>query len=295
MREFREFKVQSSKFKVKSWRLASLAFWLSFCTFNFALCTSSHAGSITATVKAGEPVKQVWAIQRDFTPTGVVTKPIEGKIEGNKISIQSLPVPGHYDLQFDTESGVVLGWDANVPASDYIQEQPLSDEARKVVLKKMSDKNLLAFPDSVIVIDMQGNVQNAVILMTTLRSSPFDESAGKNSDTWIWRVDRWQWEFPDEDTWVPVQERPYYALVRERLKPEAYKAKSVVFARHLGGITLNEARPNFDMGIILVPKPEAGIHAVNPDGSPIGTTVLKPKQQQVPPAPATQNSSEKKN
>ena len=243
-----------------------------------------RAGSITATVKNEEPIQHVFAILRDYTKTGVYSTPMPGHLDGNKIVIDGLPAPGRFDLEFDTDSGRVIGWDAHVPASDYEQEQPLSQESRKIVMEKMSTDNVVGFPDQAVVLDVQGNIQNAAVLMTTLRNRTFIESAGANNSTWIWRVDRWQWHFPNETTWTPVQDHPYYALARERLKPEAYQAKCVLFARHLGGIYLTKDRPDFDAGIILVPKPQPGIHAINPDGSAIEPIVIKPRAK----TPSTQ-------
>jgi hypothetical protein len=87
---------------------------------------------------------------------------------------------------------------------------------------------------------------------------------------------------------VPWQERPSYALVREKLKPADYPSKSMVYARHLGGIGLTEESPDSDRGIIRVPKPAGGVYAVEPDGTPIKPIVLKAGGRQ-PPA-ATQPS-----
>ncbi|MBE3132878.1 MAG: hypothetical protein IMZ55_05355, partial [Acidobacteria bacterium] len=91
----------------------------------------------------------------------------------------------------------------------------------------------------------------------------------------VWRVERWHWEDPDEHTWVPYQERPFYALVRERLYEKDYRAKRVAYARHLGGIALTAEKPDADLGAVKVPAPAPGVCAVDPKGERISPVVLK--------------------
>jgi hypothetical protein len=237
-------------------------------------CALARAGSIRATVKAGEPVKKVSAIQRELTSLGTMSKPFEGKLTDGKLSIENLP-PGRYDLKFETASGSVEGWDASVPASDYEEEQPLTDEARKTILKKMATEMASAFDDEVVVLDLQGNIQNAAVLLKRLRRRAF-VSAGYREGEWVWRADRWQWEDPEERNWVPNQETPWYALIRERLFPKDYEAKRITYARHLGGIALTEEKPDADLGEVLVPQPKLGINAINPDGSATTPLTIKP-------------------
>ena len=249
--------------------------------------TSANAfgGVIRATLDANEPIKRVWAIQRrvgTLTTSkgkkhdiGIYANVHEGKVVGRKIVIDNLPVPGLYDLKIETgRGGIIVGWDSNVPESDYVKEQPLSKEAKQNILKKLGAEDFSAFPDRMWVLDIQGNIQNAAVLVMKLRMRPFAGVAYKPGQ-WIWRVDRWQWEDPDEHTWVPYQERPFYALVRERLFERQLRAKRICFARHLGGIRLREKRPIVDLGVVKIPRLFPGVFAVNADGSLIRPTVLK--------------------
>jgi len=275
--------MQSSKLKMQngerrsrhSTRRFFFALHFAFCIFNFAL--PAPAGTITATLKSEEPVTKAVAVQRTHTKTGTSFKPFAGKVDGDKVTFADLPSPSVYELNFETASGLVMGWDATTPASDYEEEQPLSDEARATIIRKMSKDNAVGFPDQAQIIDLQGNIQNAVVIINTLRTTPFAESVGTNTTTWIWRVDRWQWHDPNEQTWEPLFERPYYSVIRQRIPAGTYAAKSVAFARHLGSIALTAEKPEVDLGIIIVPKPEPGVRAVNPDGSTIKPIVIKPK------------------
>ncbi|MCX5659108.1 MAG: hypothetical protein NTW19_05215 [Planctomycetota bacterium] len=267
-------------------RRATMAAWaclvlgLSFALSRSAIAApaiDSGPGVITAQLKTSELIAKVWAVRRDERTNGVYMVPFSGSIIDGKLTVAGLPVPGKYDLRFQTESGLVEGWDATVPRSEYVDEQPLSEEGANEIIRKMSKDTVSGFPDQVVLLDLQGNIQNAAALMTGVRTTPFSEGMGVTHGTWIWRVDRWQWESPEDDQWNPYDKRPYYALYRERLKPEVYQAKRVVFARHLGGIGLKEERPKIDLGTILVPRPLAGVRAVNPDGSTTKAIVLKPR------------------
>jgi hypothetical protein len=249
----------------------------------------AYAGSIKAQVQADEPIRKVWAIQRDATAGGTYNKPFEGKVEGDRVVIEGLPV-GRFDLKFETESGgVVEGWDASVPRSTYEEEQPLGDESKEQLLKKMTSDNASGFADDSVILDMQGNIENVAILLHQLRTRMYVTGAGPVDDTWIWRVDRWQWELSGDTTWVPWQERPSYALLREKLPPKTWSSKRVVFARHLGGIALKAESPDADRGIIRVPRPAEGVTAVEPDGTPIKPIVLKANGGQ-PPAVTSQTT-----
>jgi hypothetical protein len=248
------------------------------------LATTLHAGSIQAQLHADEPIRKVWAVQRDATAGGTYNKPFEGRIDGERVVIENLPVPGRFDLRFETDSGTIEGWDAAVPASSYEEEQPLSEESREVLFRKMRSDNASGFADDAVVLDIQGNIENVTLLLHQLRTTTYITGAGPVSDTWIWRVDRWQWELSGDTTWVPWQERPSYALVREKLKPSTWPAKSMVYARHLGGIALTADGPEVDRGIIRVPRPAGGVYAVEPDGAPIKPIVLKAKGGQPPAA-----------
>ena len=258
--------------------------WLAALLAAFALAPSAHAGSIRATLQAAEPVTRVWAIERRAgqltTSTGKVHDvgmyghPRQGEVKDGAIVIEDLPVPGQYDLKLETASGVVVGWDSIVPESDYVGDPPLEDESRKAILAKLADEQFSKFSDRMWVLDIQGNIQNAALLVMKLRTRPFvggDYQPGE----WVWRVERWQWENPDEHTWVPYQERPFYALVRQRLDRNQYQAKRAAYARHLGGIRLTKEHDAVDLGAVTVPRVDAGVYAVDPGGARIQPIVLK--------------------
>ena len=243
-----------------------------------SLCAAADrpAGTIRATIKAEEPITEAWIIQRKDSNIGVETKPRKVELVDNELVVEGLPLPGRYDLRFKTASGCIIeGWDDTVPESDYVQEQPLSRESKLTVLKKMAKMSKRGFADEVVVLDIQGNIQNAAVLVTRLRRRAFVGGAYKQGE-WVWRVERWQWEFPDEDTWTPYQERPYYSLVRKRLYEKEYKALRTTYARHLGGIVLTDEQPEAKMGDLNVPRLKPGTRALNPDGSATTPISIKP-------------------
>ena len=240
------------------------------------LATALSAGSIEATLDAKAPVLEAHAIARIDTPFGVEFRPaIAGDLKDAKLSFTDLPTEGVYCLRFKMESGVVQGWDATVPPSDYEEEQPLEVASRNTILKKLAAGSASEFADQVLVLDVQGNIQNAAVLVTKLRTRPF-VGGGYRPGECVWRVERRLWEFPDEHTWVPNQDLPLYAVQRRRLFPKDYQQLSIIYARHLGGIRLDEQKPHRDLGTIVVPSPGPGIHAVGPDGDPTMPFLIKP-------------------
>ena len=233
------------------------------------------AGAIRATIDSEEPILEAWVIARKDTNIGVERKAKPIKLEGNELVVENLPIPGRYDLRFRTASGTIEGWDDSVPESDYVEEQPLGTESKLTILKKMAKMAKRGFADQVVVLDIQGNIQNAAVLVTRLRTRPF-VGGGYQPGEWVWRVERWQWEFPEEDTWVPYQERPCYALVRKRLYRKQYEALRTTYARHLGGIVLTEGRSEAKMGVLKIPRLKPGTRALNADGSPTEPISIKP-------------------
>lgn len=239
---------------------------------------AAQGGEIRATIEVEGDVEAVWAIERRETPTGVYHHRHKGVIEGARLTVSDLPVPGRYDLRFDFTNGFVEGWNSAVPESDYEDEQPLEKAAILKIARKMADDQFTAFGDEALILDIRGNIQNAALLLMQLRRRAF-VGGGYRQGEWVWRVDRWQWEDPDEHTWVPYQERPFYALVRERLYPAAYRAKNVVYARHLGGIVLTLEQAEAVLGTLRIPRPAPGVHAVHPDGKRTQPIRLKPVLQ----------------
>ena len=250
-----------------------------------AFAQEPETGTITLSVKSPEQVTRVVAIERraEIIATtkgkahdiGLYGVSHNGTVTYAVLRIDNLPVPGVYDLRIETESGATLaGWDATVPESDYVGDPPLEKEGRRAILDKLADEQFSAFSDRMWVLDIQGNIQNASLLVMKLRTTPF-VGGNYQPGEWVWRIERWQWENPDDHTWVPYQERPFYALIRQRLYASQYNAKRIVFARSLGGIALTPDRPEVNLGEVTLPPVEPGICAVNPDGSRITPVVLK--------------------
>lgn len=256
----------------------------------------SGPGVITATFKAEESIKRVWAIHRLKTSLGIKPVLYAGKVDGNKVSFENLPVPAQFDLRFETDSGIIEGWNWRVPASDYEEEQPLSTESRETILKKMTGSGISGFADTVTVLDLQGNIEYAAVLSLHVRQSTLATSWGDVSDETVWYVRRDAWENPEEHTWTVSQETPYYNLWRERIKKDKWGKQAIVFARHVGGIVLDAKTPKSDLGMIVLPKVGAGIRAVNPDGSAIPPIQIKPAvpAKKAEPAPAGEGKSDPK-
>lgn len=266
-------------------RVGVVAAWLVGLLAVSAMSTPARAGSIRATVQSAEPIRRVWAIERragqlatsqgKVHDIGMYGRAHQGAVEGSKIVVEGLPVPGLYDLKIETTSGgTVVGWDSSVPESDYVGDPPLEDSSQKAILQKLADEQFSAFSDRMWVLDIQGNIQHASLLVMKLRTRPFVGGSYQPGE-WVWRVERWQWENPDEHTWVPYRERPFYALVRERLYKGQYQAKRAAYARHLGGIRLTQQHDTVDLGIVKAPRIDAGVCAISPDGARIQPIVLK--------------------
>lgn len=244
-----------------------------FC--HVALPAMLSAGTITLVTDSPEPILHAWAISRVQNDKGVYGQELPGTInpENHCIEFNNLQA-GHYDLKFETQTGFIQGWNANVPASDYETEQPIAKASIATLIQKLKGSGASGFDDEVVVLDLQGNIQNAAILTRQLRTRKFVGGNYKKGE-WVFRVTRWQWESPDERTWAPWQERPFYALIRERLMPESYRSLRITYARHLGGIALKTEAAKVDLGTLNIPKVQDTIIAVNPDGSIIEPVVVK--------------------
>lgn len=247
---------------------------IALCLLSAASATV-QAGTVRATVESEEPIQSAWLVERKLTNVGVYDgRRLTARIAGTNLVVENVPV-GRYDLRLKTAGGEIWGWDAAVPPSDYEEELPLSEESRQTILNKLKASFATGFDDRAVVLDMQGNIQNATVLVTQLRTTPFT-GGGYREGEWVWRVTRWEWRCP-EDTWAPRVDRPYYAMVRERLYPKDYEGKHLLLARHLGGIEVAQADADVNLGIISLPAPKKGIHAIGPDGSLIEPIVLKPQ------------------
>ncbi|MBI1367714.1 MAG: hypothetical protein GC162_03580 [Planctomycetes bacterium] len=248
---------------------------------SLALAAAASAGGIRATVQSPSKINSIAAIQRQYTDEGVFGKSFPGRVDGDQIIIDNLPDGATYDLHIETEQGTIEGWDAQVPRSDYEQEQPLSIEGKHAIFDKLAAYFEKHYPDDVVVLDIQGNIQNAALLVAQLRRRD-SVGGGFKPGEWAWRVDRFQYENPQEHNWAPYQERPFYALERRRLFEKDYAALRITFDRRLGGIRLDADHAKRDLGIIQLPVVEAGVHAVNAEGSPTKPIIVKPRPERWP-------------
>jgi hypothetical protein len=242
-------------------------------------------GAIRATLRTDAEIVKVRAIARHARTLttskgrtkdiGIYGKPYPGSLEGDRLTVDNLPLPGTFDLQLITADGAIIeGWDAAVPRSDYVEPYPIEKDDIRTIRKKLADEQFSAFSDDMRVLDIVGNVQHAAVLVMRVRTRPFVGGGYKRGE-WVWRVDRFRWDDPHEHTWVPNRERPFYALHRERLYEKQFRAKSHVFARHLGGVRLDADAKRVDLGAVAVPEPAGGVYAVDPEGQPVPRRVLK--------------------
>ena len=239
---------------------------------------ASDAGSLRAQLPPGHAVTSAQAIEYRPTKTGVDTVTHDGRVTGDAVEFADLPDSATLCLRLTTADGVVEGWDATVPASDYVEEQPLSDAGRAAIFEKLTAMEDRGFADEVRVLDVVGNIQHAAVLLERLRRRSF-VGGGYQPGEWVWRVDRYQWHDPDEQAWTPDPALPWHALDRRRLRAPQHAALRIVYARHLGGIALSPQRPDVDLGLVTLPSVPPGVHACAPDGTIIEPVTLKPVKQ----------------
>jgi hypothetical protein len=212
---------------------------------------ADRAGSIAGSVEAsaGE-INSVAAINRTDG------KRLPGKVDPatGGFEIKGLPVSATYDLIIDFAGARLEGINLKVPPSDYVEEQPLSEEDIETIREKA--KRMNKFEDVVEIRTIQGNIQHAAVLLNKLRTRPF---FGSKPGEVIWRAELWHFERPEE-TWVKVQEELAIVLYRERIQSSAYKAKSHTFDQTLGGIELTSQQPTIDLGKIKPPIAKKGVH-----------------------------------
>ena len=168
--------------------------------------------------------------------------------------IAGLGIGAVYDVIVDFADARLEGINLNVPPSDYVEEQPLSEEDIETIRDKAQRMN--KFEDVVEVRTIQGNIQHAAVLLNKLRTRPF---FGSKPGEVIWRAELWHFERPEE-TWVKVQEELAIVLYRQRLQSSAYAAKSHTFDQSLGGIEPTSEQPTIDLGQLRPPIAKRGIH-----------------------------------
>jgi len=233
------------------------------------------AGSIRATIEGDQKIKSVSAIDRNTRGTdGVVSTTHTGRIEGREIVVDKLPDDGSFDLRLETADGLIAGWNASVPPSEDDPPSPLAVSQKRELLQKLATMSRRAFPHEVVVLDIQGNAQHAAILTTSVRRGNIIGVGAVGG--WVWRADRYEYENPDDDTWAPYQEQPFYAVDRREVSPEQYAQLRVTYVAALGGIRLTADKPAVDLGRVVLPKPAAGVHAAAADGHATREFTVKP-------------------
>ncbi|HEY1785836.1 MAG TPA: hypothetical protein VGG30_09820 [Pirellulales bacterium] len=260
---------------------ATIGFLLAMIVWIAGAASLSLAGSISATVDGDRKLISVSAIERDTRGTdGVVSTVRAGRIDGRQIIIDKLPAYGSYDLRLETTDGLIAGWDASVAPSEDEPPSPLSADKKRELLEKLAMASRRTFPHEVVVLDIQGNAQHAAILATSVRRGNIQGIGAVGG--WVWRADRYEYENPDDDTWAPLQEQPFYAVDRREVSPEQYAQLRVTYVAALGGIRLTAEKPEVDLGRILLPKSSPGVHAAAPDGQPTREFIVKPQPAQWP-------------
>jgi len=221
------------------------------CVANASIVFAAETGSIKGTLNpsAGQ-AKLIVAVNRTDG------KKIPGKLDPttNSFEISGLPLRVAYDLIIDFAGARLEGVNLNVPRSDYVEEQPLSEEDIEIIREKA--KRMNKFEDVVEIRAIQGNIQHAAVLLNKLRTKPFFNA--KPGEV-IWRAELWHFEKPEE-TWVKVQDELAVVLYRQRIQSSAYAAKSHTFDQMLGGIVLTSDQPTIDLGRIKPPIAKQGIH-----------------------------------
>ena len=227
-------------------------------------------GTITGTVLRSEKVTSVVAVNR--ADGQKYTGSVDAKT--GALTIVGLPLDATYDCIIDFDGARLEGINLHVPPSDYVEEQPLSEEDIETIRAKVVRMN--KFEDVVDVKTIQGNIQHAAILISKLRTKPF---FGSKPGELIWRAELWHFERPEE-TWVKVQDELFVVLYRERIQQSVYVKKSHTFDPLLGGLTLTSDQSKLELGDVEPPIAKTGIHFRNPDNeSKAGLEPARPDNQ----------------
>ena len=91
---------------------------------------TSTTGRINAVLDTKATIQSAAAVGRTDTTSGVVFKPYAGLLDGDSVLFEGLPLASVYCLEFRTAEGVVRGWDATVPASDFHHDTMTSRGSR---------------------------------------------------------------------------------------------------------------------------------------------------------------------
>lgn len=214
-----------------------------------ALSSWADTGSLKGLAEDADKVRTVSAVNRAAKQT------FSGSIDRatGRFIVGGLPLGASYDCIVEYDSGVVEGVDLRVPRSDYVEEQPLSDEDIATIQAKIRKMN--QFEDVVEILAITGNIQHAAIVVNKLRTKPFYDS--KPGEV-VWRLELWHYERPEE-TWFKARDELSLVLYRERLPRAQYDQKCLTLDPALGGLTPTAETREIDVGAVVFPDKGTGI------------------------------------
>ncbi len=238
-------RISGSEFPI----LLLLAVWVPFTSL------AADTGTITGTVDKPDLVGSVGAIARATSTENPNPKTGPGALDKatGRFTVDSLPLGADYDCVIAYGGARLEGVNFRVPRSDYEVEQPLS--AEDVATIKSKARGMNSFENVVYILAVEGNIQNAVVVLNKLRTTPF--YASKPHEI-IWRLELWHFERPEE-TWVKIQDE-WTVLYRERIQQSAYEKKAIVLDPALGGLRPTAETPRIDLGKIGLPEATPGVH-----------------------------------
>jgi hypothetical protein len=202
-------------------------------TFAATLAVAADSkGLVVGVVDHGDRVRAVSVVDRqnDRRFPGSIDR------ETGNIVVGGLPLGQTYDCIIDftgpkgEKSTRLEGVNLTVPRSDYVEEQPLSDDDVATIQDKIRTMN--RFEDVVEILAVKGNIQHAAVVLNKLRTKPFYDS--KPGEV-VWRLELWHYERPEE-TWHKVQDEMFVVMYRERIPRQVYDEKSIVLDPALGGL-----------------------------------------------------------
>ena len=233
------------------WLLLGAALLAAAATATNTAALAQDSPRIVGRLAPAKGLTAVAAVDRK-TRKRVVGKVVDAAT--GRFAVAGLVTGTTYDLQLDFGPARRLeGINLNVPRSDYVEEQPLSDDDYKTIREKVLRLN--KFEDTVEILVIQGNIQHAAILITKLRTRPF---FGSKPGEIIWRAELWHFERPEE-TWLKRRDELFTVLYRERMQRRRYDARSVTFDPRLGGIRVTSKQPRVDLGRVAAPTAGTGV------------------------------------
>jgi hypothetical protein len=210
---------------------------------------AEDSGTIVGTLDHAAQVTGITAIDRE------TDKKYPGKVDAQsgRFTIAGVPFGAACDCLIDYDGVRLEGVNLQVKRSDYEEEQPLTKEDIETI--KATTASLNKFEDVVEVLVVSGNIQHAAVVVQKLRTKPFINSQPGEV---VWRLELWHFERPDE-TWIKEQDELFIVLYRERIQRSVFDKKALTLDPALGGLRPTREKPIVDVGVVRLPKKEAGI------------------------------------